>query len=125
MRTQSENRKIVVRYLALFSAAALILCVGTLSTQFGIFSTESSISHYEESALRGGGRRLPDYNINTDQLMGAEAGFVAAIVLVFLLLALLCCCCCGRRRGCSICDILACVCLYEICCDDAFNYIEF
>jgi hypothetical protein len=69
--------------------------------------------------LRGATRRLQggDYfNFNSDDLMGAEAGFVGGVLFILLLAVLLCCCCC--RRGCSLWDLLACVCLYEICCDD-------
>lgn len=52
-------------------------------------------------------RKLPGY---ADQLGGPAAGGIVLIVIVLLIL--LCCC-----RG-SLCDLLACVCLYEICCDD-------
>jgi hypothetical protein len=53
-------------------------------------------------------RKLPGYS---DRLGATGTGGV--ILLVVIVLILLCCC-----RG-MLCDILACVCLYEICCDDA------
>lgn len=65
-------------------------------------------------------RRLPggfDFDIDHYELDGVAAGFVAGLLFAFFLLALLCCCCCGGR-GCSIWDVLACVCIYELCCDD-------
>jgi hypothetical protein len=61
-------------------------------------------------------RRMPgvDYDLES-----AEAGFVAGLLCVVLLLILLCCCCCGGGRGggCSLWDIVAIACLWEICCD--------
>lgn len=57
-----------------------------------------------------------------EELTAAEAGFVAAFVLMLVIVLLLCCCCCGGGRrgrggGCSICDLLMCFCIWEICCD--------
>ena len=52
------------------------------------------------------GRRLPgEYDFGDPAAMGSA-------VLLLILLFLLCCC-----RG-ALCDLLACVCLYEMCCDD-------
>eukprot|EP00536_Pseudo-nitzschia_multiseries_P001661 jgi/Psemu1/300909/fgenesh1_kg.21_\ len=48
-------------------------------------------------------RRLPEYN---------DPAIAGAIVFAILLCFLLCCC-----RG-MLCDLLACVCLWEICCGD-------
>jgi hypothetical protein len=68
-------------------------------------------------------RRLPgDYNFDATS---AEAGFAAGLLLLILLALLLCCCCCGGGRGgCSLWDLVAMVCLWEMCCDrdggDAF-----
>jgi hypothetical protein len=57
-------------------------------------------------------------NITTEQLGAAEVGFLVAIVVIVVFLLLLCCCCCGRRGGgCSVCDILAAICIWEMCCD--------
>jgi hypothetical protein len=39
---------------------------------------------------------------------------IGGIVIIAIILLILLCCCRGM-----LCDILACVCLYEICCDDA------
>ena len=72
------------------------------------------------SMLRGSERRLPDaFEFGKLDFEGEEAAsLVVGILFLILLLALLCCCCCRGRRGCSLCDILACVCIYELCCDD-------
>jgi hypothetical protein len=61
-------------------------------------------------------RRMPGFDYD---LESAEAGFVAGLLCVVLLLLLLCCCCCGGGRGggCSLWDIVALACLWEICCD--------
>jgi hypothetical protein len=62
---------------------------------------------------------LPSERAPRRKLPGGYADFYGdpamaggAVLFVILLLFLLCCC-----RG-MICDILACVCLYEMCCDD-------
>ena len=60
-------------------------------------------------------RKLPGGNeFKFDQMGSPEmmGGLVVLIVVVVLL-----CLCCGRGGG-SLCDLLACVCLYELCCDD-------
>jgi hypothetical protein len=64
-------------------------------------------------------RQLEYLDFNTDQLGAAEVGFLVGIlVVVVLILLLLCCCCgCGRGGGCSVCDILAAICIWEMCCD--------
>lgn len=54
-------------------------------------------------------RKLPGEYPNFDF---SDPAMASTIVVVLLLLFLLCCC-----RG-MLCDILACVCLYEMCCDD-------
>jgi hypothetical protein len=61
-------------------------------------------------------RRLPgsDYSLDFDQFDSAEAGFLAGILFVVALVCLLICCCCG---GCSLWDLVAIACLWEICCD--------
>jgi hypothetical protein len=61
-------------------------------------------------------RRLPgsDYSLDFDQFDSAEAGFLAGILFVIALVCLLICCCCG---GCSLWDLVAVACLWEICCD--------
>ena len=67
-------------------------------------------------------RRLPgeyDFDFGNADLASAEAGFAVGFLFFLLLICLLCCCLCGggRSRGCSLWDILACVCIYELCCD--------
>ncbi len=79
------------------------------------------------SSFRGSGRRLAaysDYEVNQDQLRGAEVGFVAGVfAMLFLFLCL--CSCCSRRF--SLCEILTCFCLWEVCCDDrrAGDFVRF
>jgi len=53
------------------------------------------------------------------ELGAAELGFLVGILFIVALVLLLCCCCCrgGSRSSCSLCDILAALCLYEMCCD--------
>lgn len=75
-------------------------------------STSSKVDNTHPIYLRAGGdkltrRRLPgDFRMDPAEMSGL-------VILVVIVLILLCCC-----RG-MLCDILACVCLYEICCDDA------
>jgi hypothetical protein len=62
-------------------------------------------------------RRLPDaatYDLSS--LDSAEAGFVAAIVFFVIIACLLCCCMCSGGR-CNLWDLVALVCLWELCCD--------
>ena len=69
-------------------------------------------------------RRLPgnDYNIEGFDMMSAEAGFALGLSFFIILLLLLCCCCCGRRGGgggsSCLWDLVAIVCLWEMCCDN-------
>jgi hypothetical protein len=65
-------------------------------------------------------RQLEYLDFNTDQLGAAEVGFLVGILVVVVLILLLLCCCCGCGRGgggCSVCDILAAICIWEMCCD--------
>ena len=82
-------------------------------------SVRASLIHLT-TMLRGSERRLPGgYEFDKLAFENEEAATLAlGILFLLLLLALFCCCCCRGRRGCSFCDILACVCLYELCCDD-------
>jgi len=64
-------------------------------------------------------RRLPgefDFDFDFNDLDSSEIAIlvVGLFLLVCLIPLLLLCCCCGR---CSLCDILALVCLWELCCD--------
>lgn len=102
--------------IAGLAAAVLLYCLMPFSDDF---TTQGYLHSHSTSRIRGLERRLPGYDLNSDQLMGAEVGFVVALVLVLLFFVCLCCCCCGRGGGCSLWDIVACVCLYEMCCDDA------
>jgi hypothetical protein len=65
--------------------------------------------HQQQQQQRLQGRRkLPGY---FDQL--SDPGSTGAIIVIVIVVLFLLCCCRGM-----LCDILACVCLYEICCDD-------
>lgn len=61
-------------------------------------------------------RNLPggDYNLDFDYYDAAEAAFFAGILFTIALVCFLICCCCG---GCSLWDLVALVCLWELCCD--------
>lgn len=61
-------------------------------------------------------RHLPgsDYSLDFDQFDSAEAGFLVGVLFVIALVCLLLCCCCG---GCSLWDLVAIACLWELCCD--------
>lgn len=97
-------------------AAVLLYGLVLVSDDFTALGYRPS---HSASGIRGIERRLPGYDINSDQLLGAEVGFVVAVVLVLLFFVCLCGCCCRRGGGCSLWDLVACVCLYEMCCDDA------
>jgi hypothetical protein len=68
-------------------------------------------------------RRLEYLDFKTD--LGPEE--VSFLVIVAVIIFVLCCLCSGGRRGgrrgggssCGLCDILACVCIWDICCDRA------
>ena len=49
------------------------------------------------------------------ELTDEELYAVGTVLGGLVLLCLLCCCCCRRW---SLWDVVACVCLYELCCDD-------
>ena len=59
-------------------------------------------------------RQLPgnDYFQGDFESFGGMGGSLLLVALAVLVL----CCLCGGRL--SICDMLACVCIYELCCDD-------
>ena len=81
-------------------------------------SSEQQQDHYFSHKLRSRQRRLSgEYGeFSNMDLQSAEAGFAFAVVLFFVLVVMLCCCCCPGT-GCSIWDIVACLCIWEICCD--------
>lgn len=89
-------------------------CVLLLTVLISMSLIEMSMAKTEESSqLRA--RSLPgeDY-FQMDDITSAEAGFIAGVLVIILFLILLVCCCCGR---CSLWDIVALVCLWELCCD--------
>lgn len=61
-------------------------------------------------------RALPgakDY-FDMNMFSSPETGFAAGVAFAILFICFLICCCCGR---CSLWDILALVCIWDICCD--------
>jgi hypothetical protein len=80
----------------------------------GLESLDSSSNNHYLS------RQLEYLDFDTDQLGAAEVGFLVGILVVVVLILFLLCCCCGCGRGgggCSVCDILAAICIWEMCCD--------
>lgn len=76
------------------------------------------------SRIRRQGRHLQEFDydfggidFSSDEIGAAEFGFLAGILFIVVLAILLCCCCCGGRGGCSLWDLVAIVCLWEMCCD--------
>jgi hypothetical protein len=83
-------------------------------SRFLRFRNQDTTHHQRQRPrlLEGG-----DYDFdfsNISELEAAEVGAVVALLLVALLLVLCCCCCC--RRGCSLWDLVAMCCLWELCC---------
>jgi hypothetical protein len=84
----------------------------------------------QQSFLRG--RQLPgnDYNFDSFDFTSAEAGFAVGLSFFVIVIILLLCCCCaacsggggGRRYGgggsSCLWDLVAIVCLWELCCDN-------
>ena len=66
--------------------------------------------HEEEAAQQQLRRRLPGEVFG----VGGEYGPIIMLVVAIFVLSFLFRCCC---RGVSLCDLLACYCLYDICCD--------
>lgn len=91
-------------------------------------NTEPADLHYDSEGryyqpqLRGfQHRRLPG---GFDDMDFDSPEAQSALILLFIVL-LVCCCWGGRRGGCSLCDILACVCIYEMCCDNGAPMNDF
>ena len=110
-------------------ALLMILCLGLTIHAVTLEETEVWSNRHTgfATSFRGSGRRLAaysDYEVNQDQLMGAEVGFVAGVVAMLALFLCLCSCCTRRF---SLCEILTCFCLWEICCDDrrAGDFVRF
>jgi hypothetical protein len=78
---------------------------GSNTSGMETYSSATKATSHVRSTTR---RKLPGY---AERLGAPGTGGIILLVVIFLIL--LCCC-----RG-MLCDILACVCLYEICCDDA------
>lgn len=130
--TEPSNPNILKRRRTLrwtFCLATVGLClIFAVTYASGILSGQSQMTgdmaevtdETYSTSLRGTTRRLPGetWDIDNVRLDGPMGGFVAGLAFALLILFLLCCCCCGGGRGCSLWDILACVCIYELCCDD-------
>lgn len=89
--------------------------------------TATTTQSRPKSTIRIRKRRLPEDYFSDMDVTSLEEGLVIGAVLILLLivLCLLCCCCsmcCGRGGGggggCSLMDILALFCCYELFCDD-------
>lgn len=105
-----------------FAVTLLLLCL-LVATPLQVSARLNAPSEEQDARILKTLHDFEDIDVTSDQLEGAAVGFVLGI-LAIALCSMLSCCCCGtgrryRREGCSLCDILACVCLYEICCDDS------
>lgn len=91
---------------------------------FPPYISEWQLAKSNRLNLRGTRRLNGAYQSFEDlDVKSAEAGFALAVVLVIVLALMLCCCCC-RGNGCSLWDVVACLCIWELCCDrdgGAFN----
>lgn len=92
---------------------------GTAIRQESIVGHVEALNHPDgsdvEPPLRR--RRLPggaDYGFDFGNMEEAEIGFLAGMLFFVALICFLICCCCG---GCSLWDIVALACLWELCCD--------
>jgi hypothetical protein len=90
----------------------LVMMIATATTVAAVAS-ETEKDNNNPAAKANLRRQLPGYD--GFQGFGGMAGMGGSALLVIVVLLVLCCLCSGRS---SICDILACVCIYEMCCDD-------
>ena len=75
-------------------------------------------------------RQLPgDYSNLLDfsggDLQGEEIAFLLGILFCLLFLLCILCSCCCRAGSCSLWDLVAVACLWEICCDNRRNAGDF
>jgi hypothetical protein len=125
MRLWGTKRHALPKYFPAFVALLVILCLGLvihvpLWTNRIWVSVEIEQHMNVSTNVRGVARKLggyAGYEVNEDQLMGAEVGFIAGLAVMLVVLLCLCSCCCRARRI-SICEVLACCWLWEVCCDD-------
>lgn len=118
----NTRRLISSQYVPAILVVSMILCLGSVirvcsGKNPGGWSPETN-RQAGFVTLRGVGRRLggyTEYEVNSDQLMGAEFGFFVGVAVMLVMFVCLCACC---TRRCSLCDMLTCFCLWEICCDD-------
>jgi hypothetical protein len=83
----------------------------TFDVQHNYYEPGLEEDRYDRS-LQGG---YNGYNIDVQSAeFGFLVGAVIMVIMVMLSLCLLIQCCCRRF---SLCDILACVCIWEMCCD--------
>jgi hypothetical protein len=83
-----------------------------------------SSDHHQDRQLQFMDWDLSSLEFTSGELGAAEIGFIVGLLFFVVVILLLCCCCCGGggrgyrgRGGCSICDILALFCIWEMCCD--------
>jgi hypothetical protein len=122
MQQSIVSRRVLSVLLLLLLLLLLLSCCTAVADSF---SLRGSISTSHNNHHGHHQRRLPnDYGDFThlSQTEAAEAGALAVLVALFLLFCCLLSCCCraGRGGGGSSClwDLVACVCLWEMCCGD-------
>jgi hypothetical protein len=88
---------------------------GEVSGRETWYTSERQRADDYQFKLRGTRRLNGAYDGFEDfDLKSAEAGFAFAVVLFIVLVVMLCCCCCPGT-GCSLWDIVACLCIWELC----------
>jgi len=73
---------------------------------------EPAIRHLRSITASNQQRQLPGNEFDMKTWSPAETGTVSGIAFLLVILFVLYCCC-----GCSLCNILAILCCWEICCD--------
>jgi hypothetical protein len=101
--------------MALMTMAVLLLQLGQLFS-IAVAAAVASGNEQDDHPTNLRQRQLPG-NEGFKGFEGMMAGGSAMTLLVVVAVVLLCCCLCSGGRW-SLCDILACVCIYELCCDD-------
>lgn len=101
--------------IATLMIGVLVVALGLLTSHDNAATAETTQVNAEISLNRQD-RRLPgDYDFDMSQ---EQMESLLCLLVVICLVSCLCSCLCCRAGGCSLTEILACVCLYEICCDD-------
>ena len=85
------------------------------------YNSEGVLHYYQPQLRANQHRRLP----GGFDAMDFDSPEAQSAVILLVIVLLVCCCWGGRRGGCSLCDILACVCIYEMCCDNGAPMNDF